>query len=156
MGKSVKGDDVKVVVKPINWRQLSFALFLFVTAFFFSFVSYLGLFFSWFGTIVFILLGLLNLGDLIFEWSRLLINKDGYNLRGWWSKRHFRHEEIESFATENYGGRPLLMVKLKKRALQIRGLVDEPIPFPCTFGRPAEDVLEILRKNLDKTPRKLV
>lgn len=85
----------------------------------------------------------------------MLINKDGYNLRGWWRRQHFRHEEIESFASENYGGRLLLIVNLKKKALQNRGLNEGPIPFPCSFGRPVEEVLEVLKKHLDKTARKI-
>ncbi len=148
-------DNFKVVIKPVNWRQFAFAGFLFISAFFFSFVSYIGLFFSWLGTLIFASFGLMNLLDLFFEWSRLLIDKDGYHLRGWWRKQHFRHEEIEFFATENYGGRLLITVQLKKKALQIRGLQDEPIPFPCSFGRPVEEILDTLKKHLDKTPRKI-
>jgi hypothetical protein len=153
--KSGMGGSIRVVIKPVNWRQLAFSGFLFMTAFFFSVVGNIGVFFSWLGTIGFAIFGLLNLLDFFFEWSRLLINKDGYNLRGWWRRQHFRHEEIESFASEKYGGRLLLTVKLKKNALQNRGLKEEPIPFPCSFGRPVEEVLEVLKKNLDKTARKI-
>lgn len=118
-------------------------------------VGYIGLFFSWLGTIVFFLLGLFNLFDQIFEWSRLLINRDGYSYRGWWRRQHYRHEEIESFSTEAYAGRLLIMVNLKKRALSLRDLEEKPIAFPCSFGRPADEVLKVLRENLDKTPRAL-
>ena len=152
---SGKKSELRVVIKPVNWRQFAFTMFLFMTAFFFSFVSYIGLFFSWLGTICFTVFGLLNLLDLFFEWSRLLINKDGYHLRGWWRKQHFRHEEIESFSSENYGGRKLITLHLKQKARENRNLNHDPIPFPCTFGRPIEDVLDILRENLDKTPRKI-
>ena len=76
------GGNIKVVIKPVNWRQIAFSGFLFMTAFFFSVVGYIGVFFSWLGTIGFAVFGLLNLLDFFFEWSRLLINKDGYNLRG--------------------------------------------------------------------------
>ena len=101
----------------------------------------------------FFLLGLLNLLDQIFEWSRLMINRDGYSYRGWWRRQHYRHEEIESFSTEAYAGRLLIMVNLKKRAFSLRGLEEKPIAFPCSFGRPVEEVLKVLRENLDKTPR---
>jgi hypothetical protein len=127
-----------------------------VVAAFFSMVSYLGVFLSWLGTIVFFLLGLLNLLDQIFEWSRLKINQDGYSYRGWWRKQHYKHEEIECFSSEIYANRPLILVNLRKKALKLRGLDDKPIAFPCSFGRPVEDVLKTLQDNLDKTPRALV
>jgi hypothetical protein len=149
-----KGDSKAVVVKPVLWRQMAYTLFLCITAFFFSMVSYFGVIISWIGTIAFIILGLLNILDQIFEWSRLLINSDGYSYRGWWRKQHYRHEEIESFDSELYAARPLIMVNLKKNAQSNRGLKDEPIAFHCSFGRPAEDILRILKENLDKTPKK--
>ena len=148
-----KRGDKEIIIKPVAWRQIGFTLFLLISAAFFSMVGYIGLFFSWLGTIVFFLLGLFNLLDQIFEWSRLLINRDGYSYRGWWRRQHYLHEEIESFSTEAYAGRLLIMVNLKKRALSLRGLEDKPIAFPCSFGRPVEEVLKVLRENLDKTPR---
>ena len=119
-------------------------------------VGYIGIFFSWLGTIVFFLLGILNLLDQIFEWSRLKINQNGYSYRGWWRRQHFKHEEIESFSSEVYAGRTLIVVHLRKKALNLRGLDDKPIAFPCSFGRPVEDTLKTLRKSLDKTPRALI
>ena len=104
----------------------------------------------------FFLLGLLNLLDQIFEWSRLKINKDGYSYRGWWRRQHYKHEEIESFSSEIYAGRPLIVVQLRKKALKLRGLDEKPIAFPCSFGRPVEDTLKTLQKHLDKTPRALI
>lgn len=136
------------------WRQMAYTLFLCLTAVFFSMVSYFGVIFSWFATIVFSILGILNVLDQLFEWSRLLINRDGYCYRGWWRKQHYRHEEIESFSSEIYAGRPLILVNLKKKALLNRGLRDEPIAFPCSFGRTIEDVLGLLKRSLDKTPKK--
>ena len=50
---------------------------------------------------LFFLLGLLNLLDQIFEWSRLIDYPSMVTrIRGWWSKQQFKHEEIESFSTE--------------------------------------------------------
>ena len=48
---------------------------------------------------------------------------------------------------------PLIMVNLRKKALKKRGLEENPIAFPCSFGKPVEDVLKTLKKNHDKTPR---
>lgn len=149
-----KVDPKEVVIKPVVWRQMAYTLFLCLTAVFFSMVSYFGVIFSWFATIVFSILGLLNVLDQLFEWSRLLINRDGYCYRGWWRKQHYRHEEIESFSSEIYAGRPLILVNLKKKAQLNWGLKDEPIAFPCSFGRPIDDVLGLLKGSLDKTPKK--
>ena len=151
-----KGEQNVIIIKPVLWRQSGFTLFLFVVAAFFSMVSYIGTFFSWVGTIGFVLLGLLNLLDQIFEWSRLKINENGYSYRGWWRRQHYKHEEIESFSTEIYAGRPLIMINLRKKALKKRGLEEKPIAFPCSFGRPVEDVLKKLKQNQDKTPRALI
>ena len=151
-----KGDQQKIIIKPVLWRQTAFTLFLCVTAFFFSMVNYFGVLFSWVAMIVFFVLALLNLLDQLFQWSRLLIDSEGYSFRGWWRKQHYRHEEIESFDTEIYAARLLIVVNLRKKSQKIRGLKDEPIAFPCTFGRPVEDILKVLRDNHDKTPRALV
>lgn len=151
-----KGEQNVIIIKPVLWRQSGFTLFLFVVAAFFSMVSYIGTFFSWVGTIGFFLLGLLNLLDQIFEWSRLKINENGYSYRGWWRRQHYKHEEIESFSTEIYAGRPLIMINLRKKALKKRGLEEKPIAFPCSFGRPVEDVLKELKQNQDKNPRALI
>ena len=156
MKVKIKGDQKAVIIKPVLWRQAGFTLFLLTVAAFFSMVSYVGVFFSWVGTIFFFLIGLLNLLDQIFEWSRLKINKNGYAYRGWWIRQHYKHEEIESFSSEIYAGRPLIMINLRKKALKIRGFEEKPIAFPCSFGRPVEDVLETLKQNHDKTPRALI
>ena len=60
-------------------------------------------FFSWLGyDCLFFCLGLLNLLDQIFEWSRLIDYPSMVTrIRGWWSKQEFKHEEIERFSTEN-------------------------------------------------------
>jgi hypothetical protein len=119
-------------------------------------VNYFGVLFSWVAMIVFFVLALLNLLDQLFQWSRLLIDSEGYSFRGWWRKQHYRHEEIESFDTEIYAARLLIVVNLRKKSQKLRGLKDEPIAFPWTFGRPVEDILKVLRDNHDKTPRALV
>ena len=110
MKVKTKGDQKQVIVKPVLWRQAAFTLFLCVTAAFFSMVNYFGVLFSWLAMIVFLTLALLNLLDQLFQWSRLLIDADGYSFRGWWRKQHYRHEEIESFDTKIYAARPLIEV----------------------------------------------
>ncbi len=150
-----KGENKSVIIKPVFWRQSGFTLFLFVVAAFFSVIGYIGVFFSWLGMTIFFLLGLLNLLDQIFQWSRLKIDQKGYSYRGWWRRQHYKHEEIESFSSEIYAGRFLIMIKLRKKAMKLRGFEDKPIAFPCSFGRPVEDVLKVLREHHDKTPRTL-
>ena len=152
--KFFKKSNKGVIIKPANWRQLAYSLFLFLVAVFFSFISEFGLFVSWFGTIAFVFFGLLNLLDLIFVWSRLLINTDGYNLRGWFMRKEYKHEEIESFTLQKYGNRSLPVVNLKKKAAGIHTLDKKSVAFPCTFGNPIEDVIDLLNKNLNKAPRK--
>jgi hypothetical protein len=48
------------------------------------------------------------------------------------------------------------MINLRKKALKKRGLEEKPIAFPCSFGRPVEDVLKELKQNQDKNPRALI
>ena len=154
--KIKKKGEKEIVIKPVLWRQSGFTLFLFIVGAFFSMVGYFGVVISWLGTITFLVFGLFNLLDQLFEWSRLKINENGYCYRGWWRRQHYKHEEIESFSTEMYAGRPLIMINLKKKAFKNRGLVEKPIAFQCSFGRPVEDVLKTLKENQVKTPKALL
>ena len=141
--------DVKVI-KPVGWRQTGFTIFLLLCGFFFAFIDFLGLGVSLLGAIVLTLVGLLNLLDQVFEWSRLKIDGEGYHLRGWWRRQSFRHQEIESFETEDYAKRKLIVLVLKPKAQAERGLEDPLVAFPCAFGRPVEEVIETLKGSLKK------
>ena len=141
--------DIKVI-KPVGWRQTGFTIFLLLCGFFFAFIDFLGLGVSLFGAVVLTLVGLLNLLDQVFEWSRLKIDGEGYHLRGWWRKQSFEHREIESFETEDYAKRKLIVLVLKPKAQAERGLEDPLVAFPCAFGRPIEEVIETLKGSLKK------
>ena len=142
-----------IVVKAIWWRQACFTLFLFVVSIFFAFVGYFGPIFSRSGTIIMALIASLSLFDQIFEWSRLRIDHQGFHLRGWFKNKSFAHHEVVDFQLVEFTGKKLLAVCLKEDALKKRQLPKQPVPFPCAFGRPAEDVLKILRSAIDRTPR---
>jgi hypothetical protein len=142
-----------IVIKPIGWRQACFTLFLLVVAGFFAVVTKFGPIFSWVGTLFMALITLLSVLDQIFEWSRLKIDRNGYSLRGWFRRQHFAHHEIEDFKIHEFTGKKLLTVELKDHARESRNLTDEPIPFPCCFGRPVDQVLQIVRSGIDRTPR---
>ena len=132
-------------------------LFLFVCGCSFALIDYkyVGLAVTWIITILFTILSLLSLLDQIVEWSRLRIDKNGYDLRTWFKRKQFRHEEIDSFSTQTYLNRQLIILKLRKQALEKFGYEDPDIPFPCAFGHPVEEVLKKLLKFHDKTPRKI-
>jgi hypothetical protein len=132
-----KGDD-PVIIKAVVWRQSALTLFLFVCGFFFAFIDYVGPVVSWVCTILFGILFVLCLMDQLVQWSRLRIDENGYDLRTWFKRQKYRHEEIESFSSQIY-----------------HKLQEPEIPFPCSFGRSVEDVLAQLQKSLDKTPRKI-
>ena len=83
------------------------------------------------------------------------LDKDGYFLRTWWRKKKFAHYEIKDFDTREYAGRKLIVVRLKENFVEKIGQGEEIIPFPCTFGRPVEEVLAKLKNNLDKSPKPL-
>ena len=89
------------------------------------------------------------------EWSRLRINEDGYDLRTWFKRQRFRHEEIDFFSSQTYLNRQLIILNLRKQALEKLELKNPELPFPCAFGQPVEDVLKILQSSLSKTPRKI-
>ena len=155
MLKRGKGDDF-TVIKPIGWRQAAFTFFLLLCALFFvlsgTFSKTLGESVSLLGTIILAFGGLLNLLDQLFEWSRLKIDSEGFHLRSWWRKESFRHEEIKDFELEDYINRKLIVAVLKESAVESRGLSNDRLSFPCSFGRPAEPILKTLRGKLKKTP----
>ena len=146
------GQDI-VVIKPIWWRQACFTLFLLVVTGFFAVVTRFGPVFSWVGTIFMGLMTLLSLLDQIFEWSRLKIDHRGYSLRGWFQNQRIEHHEIDDFKIDEFAGKKLLTVVLKRHALEARKLPDQPIPFPCAYGQPIEEVLKIICSKIDRTPR---
>ncbi len=141
------------MVKPIGWRQACFTLFLLVVAAFFAVVNRFGPVVSWVGTLLTGLICLLSLLDQIFEWSRLKIDDRGYSLRGWFRNLWIDHHEIVDFQLVEFAGKKLLSVELKKDARLARNLDDQPLPFPCCFGRPVEDVLKIVRSQINRKPR---
>ena len=97
----------------------------------------------------------LSVLDQLVKWSRLRIDEEGYDLRTWFKRQRFRHEEIDSFSSQTYLNRQLIVLKLRTQALEKFELEDPEVPFPCTFGRPVVDVLKQLHNSLDKTPRKI-
>ena len=153
--KGIRKGDHAVIIKAVWWRQAALTLFLFVCGFFFAFIDYVGPIISWVSTILFGILFLLSLLDQIVKWSRLRIDEEGYDLRTWFKRQRFRHEEIDSFSSQTYLNRQLIVLKLRKQALEKFKLEDPEVPFPCAFGRPVEDVLKQLQGSLDKTPRKI-
>ena len=153
--KGIRKGDHAVIIKAVWWRQAALTLFLFVCGFFFAFIDYVGPIISWVSTILFGTLFLLSLLDQLVKWSRLRIDEKGYDLRTWFKRQRFRHEEIDSFSSQTYLNRQLIVLKLRKQALEKFKLEDPEVPFPCVFGRPVEDVLKQLQDSLDKTPRKI-
>ena len=152
--KGIRKGDKPLVVKPVWWRQAALTLFLFVCGFFFAFIDYVGPITSWACTILFGILFLLSLLDQLVEWSRLKIDADGYDLRTWFNRQKFRHEEIDSFSSQTYLNRQLIILNLRKQSAAKLNLEEPEVPFPCAFGHPVEDILKKLQKALDKTPRK--
>ena len=142
-----------ILIKPIWWRQLCFTFFLLICAIFFAFINFLGTFLSWLITLLMLLSAALNLLDQILSWSRLKIDHKGYDLRTWWTRKRYGHQEIKSFELDHYMHRPLIFINFKKSKDLERGKLS--LPFPCAFGRPVEEIFKILQKSLDKTPRPL-
>lgn len=143
----------QIVIGPIWWRQLCFSLFILILGLFFAFVSTFGELASWVGTLVMISLAILNFLDQLVSWSSLRIDKSGYKLQTWWRRKNYAHYEIKDFETREYAQRKLIVVILKQNVVQRSDQSSEVVPFPCAFGRPVEEVLGILRSNLDKSPR---
>ena len=150
--KGIRKGDEAVIIKAVWWRQGALTLFLFVCGCSFALIdyNYVGLVV----TLIITILSLLSLLDQIFEWSRLRIDKDGYDLRTWFKRKRFRHQEIDSFSSQTYLNRQLIILNLRKQALEKHKVKNPEYPFPCTFGQPVEDVLKRLQESLDKTPRK--
>ena len=62
----------------------------------------------------------------------------------------FRKDEVDEFVRKDYMNRDLILVRLTDQAALDRSLENCEIPFPCTFGRPANDVFETLKDSLKK------
>ena len=74
-------------------------------------------------------------------------------MRGWLRNQKFSHHEVEDFQVHEFAGKKLLVVELKEAARKLRNLPNQPVPFPCCFGRPIDEVLKIVRSKIDRTPR---
>ena len=116
--KGIRKGDHAVIIKAVWWRQAALTLFLFVCGFFFAFIDYVGPIISWVSTILFGILSFLSLLDQLVKWSRLRIDEEGYDLRTWFKRQRFRHEEIDSFSSQTYLNRQLIVLKLRKQALE--------------------------------------
>ena len=145
-----QGEQEIIVIRPIWWRQLAFTLFLFLMGFFFTAFDF-GLEIVNNGLMaVFGVVAMLNLLDQLFTWSRLRIDANTYSLRSWFRRIELRRDEVEDFIYSEYLRRQLIVVKLTESAALERGLPKPEIPFPCAFGRSADEVLETLRGTLPK------
>lgn len=153
--KGIRKGDIPIIIRSIWWRQSALTLFLLVAALVFAFIDYVGPIISWICTVLFGLTFILSLLDQVFVWSRLRIDGDGYDLRTWFRRVKYRHQDIDSFTSQIYLNRELIILKLKKQAVEKYQLSQNEIPFPCSFGRIVEDIIKQLNKSLDKTPRKL-
>ena len=153
--RGIQTGNGPIVIKAVFWRQSALTLFLLVCAVVFAFIDYVGPVISWVCTILFGILFVLSLLDQLLQWSRLRIDETGYDLRTWFKRQRYRHEEIESFTSQTYLNRELIILKFRQLALEKYNLDEAEIPFPCAFGRPVEDVLKQLQKSIDKTPRKI-
>ena len=153
--KGIRKGDMPIIIRSIWWRQSALTLFLLVAALVFAFIDYVGPIISWICTVLFGLTFILSLLDQVFVWSRLRIDGDGYDLRTWFRRVKYRHQDIDSFTSQIYLNRELIILKLKKQAVEKYQLSQDEIPFPCSFGRIVEDIMKQLNKSLDKTPRKL-
>lgn len=145
-----QGEETIIVIKPIWWRQLSFTLFLFLMAGFFAILDFDSEILDYGCIVLFGTVAFLNLFDQLITWSRLRIAPNSYSLRSWFRNLEFRREEVEDFLQQEFLRRPLVMIKLTESAVKERRMSNAEIPFPCTFGRPAEEVLETLRNTLPK------
>ena len=100
----------------------------------------------------FLITFLLNLFDQLFCWSRLKIDREGYDLRTWWIRKKFAHYEIKSFELGQYMHRKLIVIQLKKSKTRPEHM--QRVPFPCSFGRAVDEVLSELNDSLEKRPYK--
>lgn len=115
-------------------------------------MDFLGPVAGWIITVVVLVISILNFADQLLTWSRLRIDRDGFDLRTWWGRKKVPHQNIESFEWEEYMNRKLIMVRLKSPVGEEEA--SKEIPFPCAFGRPVDEVIKVLRDGLDKTPRR--
>ena len=145
-----KSQGLDIVVKPIWWRQLALTLFLAVLGAFFGMLTFEVEAINWIARVVFAVLAALSLLDQMFEWSRLRIDEQGYSLRGWFRRLELRKNEVEEFVLKNYMNRDLILVRLTEAAAVERSLENSEVPFPCSFGRPVDDVYEVLKSSLTK------
>ena len=126
--KKKEGGREIVIIKSVWWRQLCFSLFILICGIFFAFVDFLGIIGGWIGTLSLLIFAFLNLGDQLIGWSRLKIDQDGYDLRTWWTRKKFLHQEIERFDLQEFLKKKLIVVLLKERSGDYAN--SEPIPFP--------------------------
>ena len=115
-------------------------------------MDFLGPVAGWIITIVVLVISILNFADQLLTWSRLRIDRDGFDLRTWWGRKKVPHQNIETFELKEYLIRKLISIKLSGP----NGDSEErtEIPFHCAFGRPVDEVIQVLRDGLDKTPRR--
>jgi hypothetical protein len=145
-----QGEQEIIVIRSVWWRQLAFSLFLGVMTVFFAALDF-GMELVNNGLVaVFGMVAMLNLLDQLLTWSRLRIDPNTYSLRSWFSRIELRRDEVEDFLFTEYMARRLILVKLTESAALERGWPKPEIPFPCAFGRPADEVLETLRGTLPK------
>ena len=145
-----KGDEKVLLIKPVWWRQFAFTLFLFLMGFFFAAFNFDLEILNNVLMAVFGAVATLNLLDQLFTWSRLRIDANTYSLRSWFRRIELRRDEVEDFIFTEYMARRLILAKLTESAARERGLPKSEMPFPCAFGRPADEVLETLRNTLPK------
>lgn len=145
-----QGGQEIIVIRSIWWRQAAFTLFLFLMGLFFAAFDFGQEIINNGLVALFGMVALLNLFDQLFIWSRLRIDANTYSLRSWFSRIELRRDEVDDFLYSEYMRRKLIVVKLTESAALERGLPKTEIPFPCAFGRSADDVLETLRGTLPK------
>ena len=58
------------------------------------------------------------------------------------------------FKLLNLLGKNSWLLNLKNYARKERGLADQPVPFPCCFGRSIDEVFKTVRSAIDRTPRR--
>ena len=115
-------------------------------------MDFLGPVAGWIITVLVLVISILNFADQLLTWSRLRIDRDGFDLRTWWGRKKVPHHNIESFEWEEYMNRKLIILRLRSPAGEEEACKE--IPFPCAFGRPVDEVIKVLRDGLDKTPRR--
>ena len=115
-------------------------------------MDFLGPVVGWIITVVVLVISILNFADQLLTWSRLRIDRDGFDLRTWWGRKKVPHQNIESFELKEYLNRKLITVRLSGPIVDSEARTE--IPFHCAFGRPVEEVIQVLRDGLDKTPRR--